>query len=508
MKRRYTYVLILFLLLTAVRFIRVTSEIPLLIYGDSTIYMELAGSLVKGEGYRVWLNGLRIPYFFFPPQYPVVIAGIQWLTGISSPVEAARWISLFSLLVTLVFIYKTLELIEINKLIVFIFLFLYVNSWIYPLYYIVLSEHLFLMFLSIQLYFLTHWIKYRRRCDLLIMGVLSAFLFLTRYAALGIMAPLALVIFLLSRKNRWRNTLIYLAPAVLAMVVWHGLASVHTDGFYGRRLGWHPPGTEHLRSLFITAVNWFTPGLTRLLFIPLVVLLLYIFIFRRRISLRRLIEGGTLYPVVLGFLAFSYLLFILLTITFFDYTTPLDNRMLAPFYMFGMVIFAWLIRYGMPYKWQWPVLAILLLSHAVYGYRDTSQRLRHQLVWRHITSPGLKEFVRHSGTKIYSNAKDIIHPVTSDYRYLYDLPCRYDRMSLEPSPEYRSRLAEIRREIERGEASVIFFDDLSQRDFEVPKSELLEIFQGLPMYEIPENRTIIFSRIYPLANHETGAKIP
>ena len=482
-----------FFILLALFYDWMLRHFPLLIYGDSTIYMELARHLMEGQGYRIWQNGTFGVFSFYPPLYSLALAALS-AAGDMPVTDSARWLAMVSLLGMLYFYYCFLRELGLHAGWALLGLVLVVTSWIFPMYYVILSEHLFLLFYTAFLWVFVRWWRRGEAKWLVMAGVFSAFMFLTRYAALGIIGPAVWVIGRYGGRGRWKKMLLYLAPVMPAATAWWAYLYPYGDGLFGRHAAWHPPGREHWHDWVVTLANWMAPGFTRVL-APLLLLVAIMAVWHdgwprlKRMTAR---EAPRLVEMLL-WLAGGYLLFVVLTISLFDFTTPLDTRLLAPVYFILLALALVILRDWPRSRLRMLLLGLILISHAANFAVDTYHRKTKTLYVQQITSPRLIDFINNVHHKIYSNGKDIIKPVMHDYRLLYDLPSRYDRFNLRPSATYRRDLERVKEEIRRGEASIIFFDNFKNRNFEVPPAELLEIFNDMPVYRLPADHVILIT---------------
>ncbi len=449
----------------------------MLIFGDSSIYLELAHNLAQGKGFRIWHEGHFIFYPFYPPLYPWLLS----LTGQS--VFNARIIGLFSLLIASYFLCRTLRLLNITKFWTHFAVLLFLFSWLYPLHQIIITEPLFLALFTLQLWSLTKWFKTNKIPYLALAGVFAGLMLLTRYAAMGIVGPIALWLLLTGRK-RIQNFFAYLLPTLILFGPWQWAVMQSGSGLFGRQMAFHPPGKEHYKELTVTLANWLSPGLTPWFAGPVLLLLVFlVWKNRKNIHINRL-SGLLLF--ILG----GYFLFVVAAVTWADFTTPMDNRIFSPLFIILLIFLAFLLKHQKPKMATRLLAALLILSYTVHFIWYSRAYARGDIDVIRIHDAKIIRQLQHSPQKIYSNAIDIIKLDVPHYDRLFDLPDHYHRMTLRNNPGFDRQMENIRAEVSRGDALVVYFYGFDFRKFQARKQEILRIFMGLPIREFDDGLLI------------------
>ncbi len=454
----------------------------MLIFGDSSIYLELARNLASGKGFRIWHEGYFIFYPFYPPLYPWLLS-LGAHAGQGQSMAAARLIGLLSLLVSALFLCRTLRLLNISKFWAHFVVLLFLFSWIYPLHQIVITEPLFLAFFTLQLWTLVIWNQTKKTPFLIGAGFLSGLMLLTRYAAMGITGSIALWL-LVSTRNKIRNLVAYLLPAFLLFGPWQWYVMNRGTGLFGRHLAFHPPGKEHYKELAVTLANWLSPGLTPWLVGPVAVLLL-ILIWKNRNNIR--IKG---FSSLLLFIIAGYFVFVWASVTWADFTTPMDNRIMAPLFITLLILLAFLINRNKEKFITLLLAALMILSYTVHFVWYSRAYHGGQIDVIRIHDPHIIRQLQNSSQKIYSNATDIIKLDVPYYNRLFDLPDHYHRMTLRTNPDFDRQLKNIRKEVSGGKALVVYFYGFDFRKFQARKQEILSEFMGLPIREFDDGLLI------------------
>jgi len=388
----------------------------------------------------------------------------------------ARLIGLVSLLVTLYFLCRTLRLLNISKFWVHFAMLLYLFSWIYPLHHIIITEPLFLALFMVQLWLLAKWTKTDNIIYLVFAGFMLGVLLLTRYAAMGIGISIFLWI-LFTSKHKIRHLIAFIFPTIILFFPWQWLVIKSGLGLFGRTLSFHPPGKEHYKEFVVTFANWLSPGLTKWLVVPVFIVLSYIFWKnRKKIHFDR-------FSKLLLFILGGYFLFIILAITWADFNTPLNNRILAPLFIVLLIFITILLDFQYPKLAVRILGALVIFSYTLHFIWYSLAYYRNEIDVIRIHDPHIIRLLQNSQKKIYSNAIDIIKLDIPFYNRLFDLPDHYHPMTLRNNPNFDQQLKKIRSEVSSGQALVVYFYGFDFRKFQAQKNEILSAFNGLPIRE-------------------------
>ncbi len=447
---------------------------------DSMLYMEIAGNICRGDGFKILQNGELRPYTFHPPLFPLLISAVA--SGMDCDVfSASRIIAGFLLIITLWGLFIIFDLLSVKPVYQLLGFVLFLFSWVGELYYMVLSEQLFNVWLLLLLYVLLKWERSQKASYLLYAGMLLGLATLTRYAGLGIVAGVLLWVFI---RSGWRlkNFLYILLPFLLLLVPWFWFSEHATGSAFERTWGFHPPGYIHIKQLTVTLANWKTPGWTRVL-LPLVLPVGSILVYKlyRQYKKGVLSPGKLLMPEMKMMLVMiaTYFLFILISITFVDYDIPLDTRILAPVYLMGLILFIMLMQKIFRYEKSLTVfmLAIIILSYGVDYAQKSRYRFRlveKEQAWK--KSGIIRYLKKKHPAKIYTNATDIIKFYTDLDTITYEVPVKFSRMSLKPNEHYAGEMEKLRREVRQGKATIVHFKGLNPRPFQPGETDWKKFF--------------------------------
>ncbi len=458
-------------------------------YTDSAIYLELADNIKNGNEYRIFLNGDLHYYSFHPPMYPALIAFLSEILNVDA-LTAARILAGFFLIITLWGFFLIFESLKINPLLQWIAYFLFIFSWVGELYHTVLSEQLFNIWLLFTIILSWQYIKNRSGFTVILLGILLGLSTLTRYATLGIIPPVLGWIYFNSHK-KFKHTILFIFTYLLFIFPWLIYSLIYTGTAFERKLAFHPPGFEHLKQWVITTVNWLAPGWTYFMFFPLILLL---FLVIRKTNLSGNFRVDSLKKTndpfnLLLWIGVSYMVFILFSITFIDYDTPLDTRMLAPVYI---ILFISGVYFLQKYYQKKPLLinsfiALLLISHlADYGIKAKQRFLSVENDTGWPEKKIIQTLKSLHPEKIWSNATDIIKANTVYDSITYEIPVKFDRTSLRINPAYDQQMQQLKKEIRNGKGILVFFTRLNPRKFQPDEMEIRKYFKDLHMLNFPE----------------------
>ncbi len=464
---------------------------------DSTVYIGGAKSLLSGNGYS--LNGNPITHF--PPLYPLFLA----VTGLleNNLVQAARFLNailfgvnlgLFALAVYLTVGHSFLTTICA----VFFFL---SSAPILELHSSAWSEPLFITFSLACLILLSKYII-NPTLPLLIASSFSlGFALVTRYTGLGFL-PAALAIVFFGRGGeqfgrRFRET-----------VAWPGLACAPLGIFFIRNMvmigsptdrsfAYHPlPLHTYLSNLISNVFDYIAPirlppgvrpaifGLIAVFFIAL--LIIFFRRFGRDINWRSM---GIWMPISCFLFSVSYLLFLFLSISFMDASTPVDIRLLSPILIIltvGIFSATWVVtqKLGKSLVW-WCFLLFVVLSIIIKlpgtirfavdiqknGLGYTAQQ------WRDLESITFVKLLAED-TKIYSNGSDVISYLTE--KKSLSIPAKTSSITMRANPAYNAEITAMCRDITDNRAYLVYFTQITWRWY-LPTQEEIESTCKLPV---------------------------
>jgi 4-amino-4-deoxy-L-arabinose transferase-like glycosyltransferase len=375
---------------------------------DSIAYIAGARSLLSGQGYReIWIVSAGF-VTHFPPGLSAALAFFSLVTGID-PLRAARLLNilLFSFNTFLIG-WLALRMTRSKSISLFTAALFVLTPSILRIHSNAMSEPLYvfftlLTFLSLDYYFSPHPLPLSQRergwgegwLWLILAGSLTGLAYLTRYAALALLATG--IVALLILHGEWRKRLIGAGILLAGFIPWAAAWAIRNEIVGGsltnRGIGWHPIVESNARigvrtfSEFIMPVISWQLSLIKVDWLfetILVVLGLALLAWTLKAGLPRFFQPDkNIQPETISFLnglyIFGYFLSLVMTMTFFDPATKFQLRIISPILVSLLVMLA----YGLsrPTKTRarrvvWDVMA-LVLTVSLIGSVGSVQELHH-----------------------------------------------------------------------------------------------------------------------------------
>lgn len=321
---------------------------------------------------RGLLNGITLVHLgtHHPPGYPMLWAAISTLTG--NEFTAARLIGSASLALAILGFGLSLRTIMPEPRVLIIgpaLLALLLSPGFSPLFWWAVTEGPFLACLSIAIYAALIFSRNGHHRRLLYFSL--AVMLLMRYAA----APLVVTLIVWATVSRygWNRLACIRMVTALALVtaplaLWLGLSSVQDGTNAVREFALHPPTAAHAKQALLTLSRWFGQSNSWL------ALFFYSGVVLAALLQRPARQQSATQLALL--MTGAYLLFLSLSLTFFDGQTPLDWRILVP------LLPLWLIMLiTLPALRVRPaLLGSLLLILAMANAASLRPELRHSIM--------------------------------------------------------------------------------------------------------------------------------
>ena len=329
---------------------------------DAISYIAAARALLAGQGFtRIWLATGLEPITHWPPGFPATLAAISFLFKID-PYRSARVLNVLvfggnaALLALLGF--KMTRSYIASVLLSLLFL---SNASILQLHAQALSEPLYifvslLAFLAFVRAFdsdLEGRVRWEHKW-LFLAGFLTALSYITRYAALSLLATFIVAIFIL--RPTWRTRLIsfgfFLLGAMPPILAWMLRNKLIGGTATNRAIKWHPVTLENTQrglqdffafltpwTFFHTA--WYENYTLLAIILGIFTLALLGWLLQRGLK-KFLRPQDTAQPALIPFTTalyiFGYMGSLLVSLSLFDAATPLNDRILSPVYVAFLVI--------------------------------------------------------------------------------------------------------------------------------------------------------------------------
>ena len=345
------------------------------------------------------------------------------------------------------------------------------------------SEPLYIALMLVTvLAFLIYLTGGHRSPPLLLAGVAVALACLTRYAGGAMILAGCLTILLLHGHRITKRLLqasLFGAIASLPLLFWIIYNKMTAGTATNRNIELHLASSEIFRQLGRTVGHWWLPeNIPNMLRIVLIVLFIttgitVLPLLRKPIGADQRLGVSIQLIKLMAIFSVVYVLLIMVSISFFDPSTPMDSRILSPLFvtglLFNVIALKCLLRRGQPSRLRTVSLVLLCAALLVaYGLSTSAfarESSREGLMWgkRKFTDPALHSALDEVGRSkiIYSNAP---RPLAANLgRRVTPLPQRLFAGRAGGSAQYQTEMRRLKDQVENGQAQVVFFDDEENR---------------------------------------------
>jgi len=397
----------------------------------------------------------------FPPLYPMVLAGVC-LPG-ADPQTAARWLNLALFLLNIILVGLIVRRAT-NSLSWIALATLFIATTPHSLagHTIALSEALFLSLVLSSFLLLDH-------DQILLAAAAAGLAVLTRYAGIAIIPAAAIAIAISSRG--WKKAMSFIAVSMTPLVIVTIANKLKTGSAVNRETAIHPPGLHHFNEAMVTICQWVLPpqmSHAKLVLAGLLisVALLVAIVF----SLRDKRE------MVLALFALCYVIVLGLSISFVDFHTRLDERLLLPLLFCAVIVFASALHRLAIRRTVVAAARVIVLISLARGALATRSARRDGIgyaspVWEQ--SPTVAAISQVPPDQVsFSNAADVVYLVAR--RQAAPVPAKINPTSLLPNPDYSMQLEAMRTQLMHQRAIVICFSRFESKRPYYPTARELE----------------------------------
>lgn len=462
---------------------------------DSAVYVAAARNLSQGAGLTVPFGSeINAPLAHHAPFYPMLLALWGWI-GVD-PMLGARWgqTLLFAVNIALVGALLWRLLPEQKGWGLAAAFFTLIAPPLFALHSMAWTEALFLFLGFAGFAFLSAFLQRATWSLLLLAAVSLGLALLTRYAGVALVGTaVAALLFLPTHpwRARFSHAFLFALVATLPFLLW--LLRSRSGGDSIRAFSFHPASRAQIQQGLNTIVGWFLIPDTLPTLLKLALLSLLLLAFGAALTIHYRGQRGQrplrqLFPPLLLLLflfAFIYPAFLLLSISFFDANTPLDNRILSPLY----VTFLVLLVYAVALVWcaahrPWRQLAPLLVLACILALgqvRQSALWLRdgyqqgigfNNVAWH--LSP-LLQAVRQLdvGTPLYANAPELVNLHTG--RPVLRLPRKFESVTQQANNQYPAEMAALKTQLAQEAGVVVYFTTLPISTLPTPAEIIQEL---------------------------------
>lgn len=441
---------------------------------DSFRYLSAAESLAKGSGYGRWdADGVFHPLTNFPPMYSSVLAAFE-IVGIDAYRGArATNILIFASLIILVGLWFHLRANSSWGAICSSLLILISSSMINSFTW-VLSDPLSLLLLVLSLIGISEVVgNPSSRLWYLFTIFVSALSLLTRYANLAVIVSGGVAITLIyngrALRERLKSSVTYLLFSVFPLGVFLLRNLLSAESLFNRPApSLHFPEAGVLEQGASTILNWIVPetvlklisarvieSLAILILLGFIIVGIFLMIKRNQVARIEVLDCMRLTNVVIWIYFVTYLGLIIGTILWFDRLLPLNDRILAPLYLAGMIVLVSFLVSNTRNRGR--AFSILLIGISIFFFyakgRDAYRQISDlrtdglgyaSVTWR--TSRTIDYVKNLPDVPIYSNDLPAIYLLAG--RTVHSVPISTNPSSQSSNPDFMDELYTMRNDLE------------------------------------------------------------
>ena len=485
---------------------------------DSVAYIAGARSILQGTGYSdIWLDSSLEPITHYPPLLSIVLSAIGF--GGVDPLRAVRWLNIFLFGANTLLVVLLAKKVSGNR---------WLGLWAGGLFVLspsllrvslfAMSEPLYLA-LSLGAFWLFFKFIEGKGATLLWAGCAVGFAILTRYSGMALLPALWVVLLLLpgSFGQKLKQAIGFTLPSIALLGLWLLRNRLVAGNITNRTLQAHPISPDQLQSGAYNLSRMLIPfeptrlwlvrsELWDVLFWILLVSLVagLAWFFYQELKSNTLIKTQAKLAALLLYI-FSYFGALFFSISFFDNSTRLIDRILAPAVVTLLILaagaaqmaWAWLAAQqnkgkkiaGMAGFLGLLALAMILSAAGQAGaVRAYSSEGQGYASWKWHDSKILAA-VREAptGMAIYTNTPPAVYLVTG--RASRVMPTQIDPVSNTPRAEYDSEMRQMAEDVKLGKAVLALFNT---KDLEgSPDQAGFEPYlSGLPILEKSGDATL------------------
>ncbi len=453
---------------------------------DSTVYLETARNLLSGNGFSV--DGR--PLTHFPPCYPLLLAGVGLVMD-GDVLLAAHWLCVILFGLNLVLLGATAFLMSgRNSLATFLaVLFFSLSPSFLMVHSMAWSEAPFLAFLLTSVVLLSVSLAQDRAGLLLLSAITLGCAVMTRYAGIAAFPAMAVALLVFGDRplrERSRRALLYFTVALSPLLMWLARNLVVAASATNRSFRVHPFDSHDVTMLVTTVWEWFLPitsddSLIRVLVggCGLLVLIGTLVVLGKETLRRprRRPAAGTVFVIVCMLFLISYLAFLLVSISFLDAHTSINQRIMVPALVLITVA-------GIAVSARWrpvlPIALVLLSLSTVLHVREAVLQVVHmhqygqgytERAW--VESEVITYLKKVADDRLlYTNGPDVLRFLL--HRRTTGIPGKVVPTTREANPHYTEQTREMIRQCKNGTALIAYLDRITWRWYLPTREELVD----------------------------------
>jgi hypothetical protein len=461
---------------------------------DSVVYTDAARSIASGHGYtRLVGETGREAIGAFPPLYSAALAafdvvGLEVATGarvLNGLLFVGTGILLYVLLLRLTGGSRVVATLGAGAFVL--------AEEIVALQGALVSESLFLFLVVVFFLTLDAYLLRASRPLLVALGLVAALAALTRYVGIALVLSGAATLLLVGagdRGRRARAAALFGAVALTPQVAWFVRNQV-SDARSHQRFDVHPVRAEQVENGLGVVSDWFFPApipaalrilLFSLLAVTGLVALLKLIRRARSSSWRGLTAAQSRVITAIVLFAASYVLVMVLSISFVDADVEFSARHLTPLFVAVVVVVpVAALRATQRQRLPRRVLGAWFLGVLfLFAYQTTDQIVSEPVREAGLTARGFSESglmetaARTPATRtIYSNVPEAIY-LNTGRRNAKTIPFEFDPNTREANPNFEAEVRAMGAEIAAGRAVLLWWNARENRTF-LPTTDELEL---------------------------------
>lgn len=457
----------------------VTSQYGVGVSPDSVNYVEIANNFKDGKGI---INNKGKLVNHWPPFYSILKGTFSKLTGVEV-LNMARYLN--AVLIALVFVLFNLIIkrYQLNTALQASLNLILLFSAPLTIFLMVWSEGLFMFILLTIVYFYLNWLDTNKTHQLILAGLLSGIMILTRYAGIGFILGILIYTFFLHKdkfSKRFLYCCIYGGISLATFSTWTLYTSLSEQATVSRKFVYHPITLDKIKTFFITLNNWIVPSYSIIAYIFLAILFMLLWSnLKAKQGLPSINTKAKESMKLIGILIAAYFFLLLVAISFFDAYTPLDNRILSSIFVLILLLLAPLLNkisfHQIEQRSVFAILGVILIStslHNIPTYQKYYQEGRGYNSKKWIESETIQALKELKFKKVYSNGPELLRfyfPEKS--KNLLALPRWISPFTRKKASEFDKNFNNIKRKVDKGKAIVIHLDHIKR--YYLPDKRLL-----------------------------------
>lgn len=452
-----------------------TSRWGIGVSSDPAKFIDVARNVAAEEGLVLRSTGESIPLTHYPPLYPLLLALPDLLLDVD-PLDSARWLHILLMVLNSLWVGLAIRHVTDGAFwpsLLGSFLMI-LSPIMIELHTMAYTEALFYTLGFSGMSLLAVHLERSQTAAYVVSAGLVGLALLTRYAGAAFVLAGGLGILLLTARSfrqRIVSAGLWMILAGLPLAVWlinnHFTAGNTTN----RQLVFHPISWEHLRDGVFTLSGWILPWILsetlRLIVLAVLIAGLSIWLRPRTENVRRALANPSRLVSLLVIVVAVYIPFSMVSISLFDFGTPMDTRILSPVFIAGLVIVLWAAdRLPVARHWIGVLIGGAYVANAIvmaWGpvrYIHTEGSGYTGRVWQESEMIAVIEDLP-AETLIYSNGPDAIYTVTG--RYARRIPTEWDTVTSLRNDQYNADLDEMRAELTSEEGVLVYFSRIGWR---------------------------------------------